>query len=69
MSNQPNTNWITENEAARLIEFPPEFFRKAVIKGALKKVINYAKLSSNTYSYNKIDIDNYIYETKYAYEL
>ena len=66
MSDNQITIWISENEAAGLIEFHPGFLRKAVVKGSLKEVINYEKISANTYSYNKIDIDNYMYETKYA---
>ena len=66
MSKHTLSTWISETEAACLVEFAPEFFRRAVTKGSLKKVITYERLNSNTYSYNKIDIENYMYETKYA---
>lgn len=56
--------WIDETEAAGLIEYPPASFRKAVLRGSLKGVISHEKLNSKTYTYNKIELDNYIYETK-----
>lgn len=62
MSKNETANWVTEDEAAAIMELPPSFFRNLVLTGSLKGVINYLGPKKETYCYNKIDIENYIFE-------
>lgn len=55
-------NWVSEKEAAAIIELPATFFRRLVLTGALKGVINYLIYRGKFYRYNKVDIENYIFE-------
>ncbi len=56
-------NWITEKEAAAIIQLPATFFRKLVLNGPLKGVVNYLKTKG--YRYNRMDIENYIFENSF----
>ena len=58
-------NWVTEKEAAKIIELPPVFFRQLVTTGPLKGVVKYSINKVNNYHYNKIDIENYIFEDSF----
>jgi hypothetical protein len=62
MNRKKNSTYITEIEAARLIELPAKFFRKLVLYGSLKGVINYISSRRYSYRYNKVDFENYLYE-------
>jgi hypothetical protein len=57
-----NQHWITEEEAAAILQLPAAFIRKLVLKGPLKGVISYLSAKGKTYFYNKTDIENYIFE-------
>ena len=63
MVTKEKRTWITEKEAAELIQLPGKFFRKLVLKGPLKGVINYFK--SKGYLYNKVDLENYMFENSF----
>jgi len=65
MSKNEKKIWITEDEAAAIIELPAKFFRKLVLAGSLKGVINYLSSRRYSYRYNKADIDNYIFEDSF----
>lgn len=62
-------DWVTEKEAAAIIELPATFFRQLVLKGSLKGVINYLIYRGKFYCYNKIDIENYIFEDSFFVRL
>ena len=62
MSKKAQRLWITEIEAAAIIELPAKFFRKLVTEGSLKGVINYINSRRYSYRYNKVDFENYLYE-------
>ena len=49
--------WISENEAAKLMGYVPKVFRWYVRKGKLP--IDYTKLNYKTYEYEKGSIDRY----------
>jgi hypothetical protein len=55
-------NWVTEDEAAAILQLPANFIRKLVLTGPLKGVISYLGPKKETYCYNKTDIENYIFE-------
>ena len=57
--------WITEEEAASLLELPAGFFRKLVLAGPLKGVVNYFNPKSDSYRYNRTDLENYIFEDSF----
>jgi hypothetical protein len=61
ITNEKRT-WITEKEAAELIQLPGKFFRKCAGR-SLKGVINYFK--SKGYRYNKVDLENYMFENSF----
>jgi len=57
--------WITEEEAAAKIELPARYFRKLVLAGSLKGVVNYLNSRRYSYRYKKSDIDNYMFEDSF----
>ena len=63
MATGEKKTWITEKEAAEIIQLPGKFFRKLVLAGSLKGVVNYFKAKG--YRYNKVDIVNYIFENSF----
>jgi hypothetical protein len=63
MATTPKRTWITEKEAADLIQLPGKFLRKLVTAGSLKGVVNYFK--SKGYRYNKVDLENYMFENSF----
>ena len=65
MSRIEKRTWITEEEAAAIINLPGKFFRKLVLKGSLKGVINYINSRKYKYRYNRVDIDNYLFEDSF----
>ena len=65
MSKKEEKTWITEEEAAAIIELPGRFFRKLVLAGSLKGVINYLSSRRYSYRYKKADIENYIFEDSF----
>ena len=65
MSKNAKRTWITEEEAAAIINLPGKFFRKLVLKGSLKGVINYLSSRKYKYRYNKADIENYLFEDSF----
>ena len=69
MFNKENEDWISEKEAAAIIQLPTDFFRKLVVGGSLKGVVNYSSSNDASYIYNKSDIDNYIFEDSFYCEL
>ncbi|MEJ7588061.1 MAG: hypothetical protein WKI04_10930 [Ferruginibacter sp.] len=69
MPRKEQKTWITEEEAAAIIELPARFFRKLVLAGPLKGVINYLNSRRYSYRYKKIDIENYIFEDSFFVSL
>ena len=65
MSRIEKRTWISEEEAASIINLPGKFFRKLVLKGSLKGVINYINSRKYKYRYNRADIDNYLFEDSF----
>ena len=65
MSKNEKKTWVTEDEAAAIIELPAKFFRKLVLAGALKGVVNYLNSRRYSYRYNKADIENYMFEDSF----
>ena len=65
MSKKEEKTWITEEEAAAIIELPARFFRKLVLAGSLKGVINYLNSRKYSYRYKKADIENYMFEDSF----
>ena len=65
MKKSDKENWVTEKEAAKIIELPPTFFRQLVMTGPLKGVVNYLIEKGQHYHYNKTDIENYIFEDSF----
>ena len=63
MATKEKRTWITEKEAAELIQLPGKFLRKLVLAGPLKGVINCFK--SKGYRYNKVDLENYMFENSF----
>lgn len=60
-----NKTWITEREAAKIIQLPGKFVRKLVTGGSLKGVVNYFKSKRADYRYNKIELENYLFENSF----
>lgn len=69
MSKFEKKTWITEEEAAAIISLPARFFRKLVLNGSLKGVINYLSSRRYKYRYLKADIENYIFEDSFFFGL
>ena len=65
MKKKESKTWITEREAAQIIELPGKFFRKLVTEGPLKGVVNYFKSKRAAYRYNKIELENYLFENSF----
>ncbi|MBC7887739.1 MAG: hypothetical protein H7Z13_07600 [Ferruginibacter sp.] len=65
MSRTEQKTWITEEEAAAIIELPARFFRKLVLTGPLKGVVNFLNSRRYSYRYKKADIENYIFEDSF----
>ena len=65
MSKIEEKTWITETEAAAIIELPAGFFRKLVLAGSLKGVIKYLNAGRYSYRYKRADIENYIFEDSF----
>lgn len=65
MSTNEKKNWVTEQEAAAIIELPAKFFRKLVLAGPLKGVIAYLNYERSRYRYSKADIENYMFEDSF----
>ena len=65
MAKREQKTWITEEEAAAIIELPGRFFRKLVLAGPLKGVINYLSSRRYSYRYKKADIENYMFEDSF----
>jgi hypothetical protein len=63
---EKNKTWITEKEAAEIIELPGKFLRKLVTAGSLKGVVNYFRSKRAAYRYNRIDLENYLFENSLA---
>lgn len=57
--------WISEQEAAYLMELPETFFRNLVIEGSLKGVVQYSGTKNNDYQYCKVDLENYMFEDSF----
>ncbi|MEO6546587.1 MAG: hypothetical protein ABIN94_01255 [Ferruginibacter sp.] len=65
MSTTDKKTWITEAEAAAILELPGKFFRKLVLAGSLKGVVSYLNSRRYSYRYNKADIENYMFEDSF----
>ena len=65
MSTSTKQIWLTEEETSAILQLPAHFIRKLVLTGSLKGVIGYIIPTAATYAYNKIDIENYIFEDSY----
>ena len=65
MAKKEKSTWISEEEAAAIINLPAKFFRKLVLNGSLKGVINYLNSRRYKYRYRKTDIENYIFEDSF----
>lgn len=65
MFKKEEKNWITEKEAAAILELPAKFIRKLVVTGPLKGVVNYLGSKQKAYQYNKTDIENYMFEDSF----
>ncbi|MEO6722174.1 MAG: helix-turn-helix domain-containing protein [Ferruginibacter sp.] len=63
---EKNKTWITEKEAAEIIQLPGKFVRKLVTAGSLKGVVNYFKSKRAAYRYNKVELENYLFENSYS---
>lgn len=69
MSTKQTKTWITEEEAASIMELPAKFFRKLVLAGSLKGVVNYLNSRRYSYRYSKVDIENYLFEDSFRVAL
>jgi len=65
MAKNEKKTWITEEEAAAIIELPGKFFRRLVTDGPLKGVISYLNSRRYSYRYKKADIENYMFEDSF----
>ena len=65
MSKKAKKYWVTEAEAAAIIELPARFFRKLVLAGSLKGVVNYLNSRRYSYRYSRTDIENYMFEDSF----
>ena len=61
MNKSTNKIWVTERDAAGILQLPGSFLRRSVEKGALKAVVKFLRRGYK-YLYNKVDLENYIYE-------
>ena len=61
--------WITEKDAVCIIQLPGSFLRRSVESGNLKGLIKHLRVHPFKYLYNKIDLENYIYENPDLTEL
>ena len=68
MKKKQSQTWITEKEAAQIIELPGKFFRKLVTEGPLKGVVNYFKSKRAAYRYNKIELEKQLKFYEWEYE-
>lgn len=62
MTKNKKNNWLSEKEAATIIGLPTKFLRKLVIAGSLKGVVNYINSKRSKYLYNKVELENYMFE-------
>ena len=62
MAKHNKNTWLTEREAATIIGLPAKFLRKLVIAGSLKGVVNYINSKRSKYKYNKVELENYMFE-------
>ena len=65
MATQQSKTWITETEAANILELPAAFVRNLVLEGSLKGVVNYSGSPTDSYQYDKEDLENYIFEDSF----
>ncbi len=65
MDNHHKKTWITEEEAAAILQLPAKFFRKLVTAGSLKGVVNYLSSRRYSYRYSKTDLENYMFEDSF----
>ena len=65
MATQQLKTWITETEAANILELPAAFVRNLVLDGSLKGVVNYSGSQTDSYQYDKEDLENYIFEDSF----
>ncbi|MCW3093533.1 MAG: hypothetical protein JWP81_4602 [Ferruginibacter sp.] len=65
MPTNDKKTWITEAEAAAILELPGKFLRKLVLAGSLKGVVSYLNSRRYSYRYNKTDIENYMFEDSF----
>jgi hypothetical protein len=59
---QKQSTWVTEKHAECIIQLPGSFLRRSVESGTLKGLIKHLRTDQYKYLYNKIDLENYIYE-------
>jgi hypothetical protein len=64
-----NATWVTEKHAECIIQLPGSFLRRSVESGSLKGLIKHLRINTYKYVYNKIDLENYIYENPELTEL
>ena len=64
-----NATWVTEKHAECIIQLPGSFLRRSVESGSLKGLIKHLRVHPYKYVYNKIDLENYIYENPELTEL
>ena len=60
--NNNNSTWTTEKHAECILQLPASYLRKSVESGSLKDVIKHMRLRTYKYLYNRVDLENYIYE-------
>lgn len=65
MATDDMKTWITEEEAASIMELPANFFRKLVLAGPLNGVVKYLSPQQDSYQYNKADLENYMFEDSF----
>ena len=65
MATDDMKTWITEEEAASIMELPANFFRKLVLAGPLKGVVKYFNPQNDSYQYNRTDLENYMFEDSF----
>ena len=54
--------WISEKHAENILQLPASFLRRSVVSGKLKGLIKYLRTMQHKYLYNKVDLENYLYE-------
>ncbi len=67
--NEKKARWVTEKYAEGIIQLPGSFLRRSVESGSLKTVVKHLRVNQYKYLYNKIDLENYIYENPELAEL